>query len=658
MPRLQDSSHPWRRGDLIGLLVVFALALALRWSWPGVTDFKLDEASASRLAIAFARDGWPPLHGVTSSTGVPTPPNAIWVLALPYFIAPDPTLATAWIALLSALSVAVGYGLAHRYFGAYAALVTGVLHATSPFSVYQARKPWTPGVQPLFAVLAVAAGALGFIEGRRRWQAAHMFLLAFTIGVHFSSLPLALVTASLVLSNWRRVDWRMVALGVAGAAVVTTPLVVGVIQYPNIVMTQDSAVQGHQVRVSGDAIVLTAQSITGYNLTDWAGSADAQLDDGIWYADVVSALYAPLLALGVGGLAYSIWKRREWSAMARKSGIAALVWLFSYVLMFTVQWTPIFPQYFIALWPAPYLVIGAGTAVILARGREAHPRRRLLLAAATTMIALLVAGGQTLMLDNFFTFAAAHQTPGDFGTPLGMKMQGARAALDLLEATGAQEIIVVGEGDRPYQYEGPGAFDVMLHDAPHRFVDGAAAAVLPDHSAVVLLQPGEWPAAAWYRAASEVRARIPLRQDEGEYTLLFYDPAKRDALLAGFTPAQPPTLLGNGARVVAHRWADDGRIQIAWQAEQGPPAQEYHFTVYFFDGAQAVAQADGPSYVAAYWRPGDLIVNWFPLVPPADVGDRALELRAAMYTYPGIERVFAVDEVGNPVADSVLLKKP
>ncbi|MCZ7544092.1 MAG: hypothetical protein M5R40_11445 [Anaerolineae bacterium] len=133
-----------------------------------------------------------------------------------------------------------------------------------------------------------------------------------------------------------------------------------------------------------------------------------------------------------------------------------------------------------------------------------------------------------------------------------------------------------------------------------------------------------------------------------------YDPAKRDALLADFTPAQPPARLGNGARIAGHRWAEDGQIQVAWQVEQGPPAAEYHFTVYYFDGESAVAQTDGPSYVAAYWRPGDIIVNWFALAQQ-DADAPSLELRAAMYTYPGIERVFAVDAAGNPVADSVQL---
>ncbi|MCZ7544094.1 MAG: glycosyltransferase family 39 protein [Anaerolineae bacterium] len=362
----QATPRPWRWYDFAGLFGVFALALALRWGWPGVIDFKLDEASASRLAVVFARDGWPPLYGVTSSTGIPTPPNAIWVLAPPYFLAPDPLLATAWIALLSALSVAVGYWLARRYFGFYAALITGLLHAVSPFSVYQARKVWTPGTQPLFAVLTVATGAVGFIEGRRRWQAAHVFLLAFTIGVHFSALPLALVTAFLVLANWRRVDWRMVALGVAGAVVLTVPFVVGVARNPNIVMTQDAAIQDHQVRVSAQALEYTVQNTAGYRLREW-GFPDAVPDHPAYVEDDVAFFLALEVVFVVGAgvvLAAQSWRRRQ--AAEGVFGLTALLWLVAYIVLFTVQWAPIFPHYYIALWPAPYLVMGAGATVGLA----------------------------------------------------------------------------------------------------------------------------------------------------------------------------------------------------------------------------------------------------------------------------------------------------
>ncbi len=653
---MPPTPRPFCRRDLIGLLIILALAFGLRClAWPGIIDFKLDEASNSRLAVAWGQDGEFPLYGVTSSTGVPTPPNAAWILAPPYFIAPDPLLATAWGGLLSALSVALGYWLIHRYFGTWAALTAGLLHAASTWPVYYARKVWTPSTMPLFVLLTITAGVLGFIEGRRRWQAAHVFLLAWTVGAHFSAIPLVFVSAYLMLARWRQIDRRMVTLGVLVTAVITVPFVIGVVNNPNIVMLEGAEIQSHVVQINAKALEYSVQNAFGTGLHRWA-DLDAQPDHPTYTGQTgavlgLAVLIPALLLLGV----YSWRHRREAIGMF---GFTVLVWSFSYIMAFTLEWAPIHPHYFMALWPAPYLVIGAALALLA----EHRPTFRYphWVAAIGAAIVLVLAGGQIVSLNNFYTYAGAHFTSGDFGMPLGMKMQGAHAALDLLAETDATEIIVVGDGDRPYQYEGPGAFDVMLHNVPHRFVDGAISAVLPDHPAVILLQPHGRPADAWYIAAASIAERIPLRENEGDYTLLLYDPTQRDVLIDDFARTEAPNLLGNGARVLGHRRAGMN-IEVAWTVESVPDTvTSYHFVTYFLapieDSVQG--QADGPTHWAAYWQPGDLIINWFPLAelrdPPA-----GLELRTGMYTYPDIVRVPLVDdEEGQPIGDSVQLTGP
>jgi hypothetical protein len=654
IPDIPTAPLPWRRRDLIGLVIVFAVALGLRLAWPGVIDFKLDEASNSRLALAWAQGhGGLPLHGVTSSTGVPTPPFATWVLAVPYFFGPDPLLAAAWFALLSALSVAVGYWLAHRYFGFYAAIVTGVLHAFSPWSVYHARKVWTPGAQPLFAVLTVATGAVGFIEGKKRWQAAHVFLLVWTVGVHLSSLPLVLVSVFLLVTNRRSINWRWVGGGAAAIAVVCIPFVIGIIQNPDIVMTEDADIQGHEVKVSPAALKLTAQNTLWTGLCRWADPDEVELV----CSDPPGGAGVQLAALGILAATFAIaWKHRR--SASGKFGLVALVWLFSYTAMFTVQWSPIHPHYYIALWPAPYLVIAIALASSFGRGSE---RQTVIYIGAFLAIA---AFAFAVPLHKFFTFAGSHYTPGDFSTPLGMKMDGAHAALDLLDETDAAEIIVVGEGDRPYQHEGPGTFEVMLYNAPHRFVDSAHSVVLPDHPAAVLVQPDvDWAAVPWYEATSKEVERIALREDEGEYVLYHYTPDDRAAVLADFTPVEPPNLLDNGARIVAYRWGSE-HVDIAFEVARAPGISQntldnYHFTVYLYDPAaeKVLAQSDGPAHWAAYWQPGDLIVTRLPLPAAANGAPDTAELRAAMYLYPDITRAFVLDEGGATVSDSVLLRK-
>lgn len=658
---MPKTPFPWTRRDTFAVLAIFVLALALRWAWPGIIDFKLDEASNSRIALAWGQDGVFPLTGVTSSTGIPTPPFAAWLLAPPYFIAPDPLLATAWVGFLSALSVAAGYWLAQRYFGTYAGLIAGLLHAAAPFAVYQARKVWTPGLQPLFAVLTVTAGMLGFIEKRERWQAVHVFLLAFTVGVHFSSLPLVLVSAFLLWAGRRAISWRWLAIGAAAVLVVAAPFVAGVLGNPDVVMIADTAAKNHQIVINADALIFTLMNITGHDLYKWA-VPDASPDHPINVQDEVGPLLTLLLVIFVAQAAsLALYNRRTSGPRDLRIPAAStiLVWAFAYVTVFTVQWVPVHPHYFIALWPAPHLVIAAGLSVEIdiLRKRAMGWRMPAILGFG---LAAAIAGGQIYMQQRFFDYVGSHFTPGDFGTPLGMKMQGARAAIDLLETTDAREILVLGEGDRPYQYEGPGTFDVMLHNISHRFINDAYSVVLPDHPAVVLVQPGvDWPIVPWYAAIAQARAPVPLREDEGEYQLYSYNPTGREALLTDFEPAREPNLLENGARILGYRWDIDQHIDIAWRVEAPPPftatdtLENYHFGVYVFDPEAGIslAQTDGPAHWVPYWRPGDIVITRLPAIEHA-AGEQSLELRAAMYLYPAIMRA----QLAGGAGDSVLLK--
>ncbi|MBN1286922.1 MAG: hypothetical protein JXB47_16100, partial [Anaerolineae bacterium] len=444
--------------------------------------------------------------------------------------------------------------------------------------------------------------------------------------------------------------------------VATLPFVIGVLRNPDVVMVEGTAAQDHTVTVGGDAFNFTLMNIAGYNLHRWA-IPDAPPDHPIYAQDEVQLLLALELVVFIAqavGLALYAWRARRTPAGA--FSLAILIWAFSYTVVFTVQWAPVHPHYLIALWPAPYLVIAAGLAteiaILRARGQAWRTAAALGLA-----LVMAIAGAQVYMLHRFFTYAGAHFTPGDFGAPLGMKMQGAQAAIDLLESSGAPEIIVLGEGDRPYQYEGPGAFDVMLHNVPHRFVNAAHSAALPDHPAVILVQPRvSWPAAPWYEATSKEAARIPLRADEGEYVLYLYSPAGRDARLGDFVPAPEPNLLENGARLLGYRWtvARAGEhIDVAWRVEGPPPFTNFdtiendHIVVYFYDpgAGAAVAQTDGPAHWPPYWEPGDIVITRLPMIDSTGLDREGLELRAAMYRYPGIVRARLADGSG----DSVLL---
>ena len=104
--------------ERLALLAILLLAAYLRLNHLGWTEFKLDEANLSRLALNLVRGVEFPLTGIGSSTGIVNLPLAAWLLALPYAVSSNPVVATAFVALLNVAAVAGCYALARRWFSA------------------------------------------------------------------------------------------------------------------------------------------------------------------------------------------------------------------------------------------------------------------------------------------------------------------------------------------------------------------------------------------------------------------------------------------------------------------------------------------------------------------------------------------------------------
>src|SRR5262249_36058564 len=151
-------------------------------------------AQLYKLALDLARLRAFPLHGITSSIGVPNAPASVYLFALPLFLWHSPLAATLFVGALDTASVPVSYLVARRYWDTVAAQSSALLYAVSPWAVIYSRKIWAQDLLPLFVVGCVFAGLLGFVEGRRRWVAVHLALLALAIEIHPSALALAPLT--------------------------------------------------------------------------------------------------------------------------------------------------------------------------------------------------------------------------------------------------------------------------------------------------------------------------------------------------------------------------------------------------------------------------------------------------------------------------------
>src|SRR5262245_65618904 len=111
-----------RKLELMLLAAILGLAALLRMGWPGLTEFKQDEARIYKMALDLAEFRAWPVRGIDYSVGLPSSPITIYLYALPLFLWHSPLAATLFMGLLNTLSVLVAYWMVRRYWGARAGL--------------------------------------------------------------------------------------------------------------------------------------------------------------------------------------------------------------------------------------------------------------------------------------------------------------------------------------------------------------------------------------------------------------------------------------------------------------------------------------------------------------------------------------------------------
>jgi hypothetical protein len=119
---------------------VMLLAGALRMGWPGITEFKLDEARDYTLALNLVEFKSLPLTATDMSVGLPNSPLTIYIYALPMWLWKSPLAPMLFGALLNTAAVGLAYALVRRYWGPRAALFSALLYAAAPWAVLYSRK--------------------------------------------------------------------------------------------------------------------------------------------------------------------------------------------------------------------------------------------------------------------------------------------------------------------------------------------------------------------------------------------------------------------------------------------------------------------------------------------------------------------------------------
>ncbi|MCC6188724.1 MAG: glycosyltransferase family 39 protein [Anaerolineales bacterium] len=623
-----------RRREWVALAAILALAAGLRMLWPGVTEFKQDEAHLYALALDLAELKAFPLRGISSSVGVPNAPLSVYLFALPLFVWPSPLAATLFTGLLNTASVGLGYALARRYWGPRAALASAVLYAAAPWAVLYSRKIWAQNLLPLFVVAYAGAALLAFVEGRQRWLLVHLLLLALIIQIHLSGLALAPVTLTLLFVFRRQVSGRWLAYGLGAAALALLPLGV-------YALTRVGELRGalepalawlrRPAAISADALELARMVMLGTQVRGLAGPRAFRAFEATFpNLDVVGWAGGLLIAAGA-----VLAARRALGGGPRRpnarAGVLVLLWLALPILFFVRHSTPVYSHYFILLFPAPYLLAGLALDAPLARWR------------VLWLLPVGLAAAQAALVIALLRFIGTQATPGAFGTPLKMLLETAAAA----RALGAPEVIVAAEGSEPGVDLAPAVFDALLRDTPHRFVDARTTAVIPAAGAAVVIWPAAnraaWPLANLYQGwgGGHWDRVVALRAGEGQAWVT----AGASERPRAPTPRLASALLANGVEVLG-TGAIAGGWQLWWQAPGPLPGEAYHLFVHLIaaDG-QRLGQVDAPTYPAEDWRPGDLVVSHFAL--PA--GGAAV--RVGMYAYPSLAPVPVLDAAGDPAGE-------
>jgi hypothetical protein len=349
----------------------------------------------------------------------------------------------------------------------------------------------------------------------------------------------------------------------------------------------------------------------------------------LWLGGFLAAWGASAAARAVGSGRPRLGAEAAPAHGGREASLLLLAWLAGPVLFFARHSTPVFPHYFILLFPAPWLLAGLGLEALVRRGAG----WRLL-----WVVPVALAAAQVWLSLGLLRFVGTTATPGGFGVPLARLLQTAEAA-----RRAGGEVLVVSAGSDPAVDVAPAVFDALLRDTPRRFADGRTTVVFPAGEAAVVVWPPEgeprWPAAGLYQAwASEQAVEvIPLRHGEGAAWVVA-GPGQAPAVPV---PRPASALLANGVEVLGSG-RDGGGWQLWWLAP-GPAGDAYQVFAHLYDASgQRQAQVDQATYPGIHWRAGDLVVSRLALPEAPGV------IRAGMYASPSLEPVPVLDASGEP----------
>jgi hypothetical protein len=407
MPQPLLISASLSRRFWIECALVTLLAAVPRFLWLDHMEFKRDEAVLHARAIQI-QPGSFPLHGIDSSLGVPNPPIALYLFAVPTLFSDSPLAMAGFSALLGTLTVAGVYAFGELLITRYVGLTAALLMIPAPWAVLLSRKIWAQDLLPFFSITLLAAFVAFWQRPRPCLAVAIPLLVAIALQIHFSMvlvMPLAIVALGRALHARLFIS---AALGIALAVAVCAPFLLFLRDYGLQRYVSQVRAVGHQLPIGENFLRANR------NLADLSDSGSLQYMTTTSARDflvrpdpppVTRWLQAPLLLLGL------VIAAMGWAGSA---GRWLAAWCLLAIAAFTWGARQPHPHYLAACIPPLFLLMAVVPWCLPAIGTAS--RQRFWTAGALGVLALL-AVVNVVSLSQFFRSLGRETWPGDYGPP-------------------------------------------------------------------------------------------------------------------------------------------------------------------------------------------------------------------------------------------------
>lgn len=636
------------RRDALSLLLIVALAAAMRFGRGSVVEYFHDDAMLATLALEFAHGLRFPLTGILSSTGIPNSPVSVYLLAFPFSLSSDPAFVIHTVMLWNVIGVALLWLIARRYGGSRIALIAGLLYAVNPWAILFSRKIWAQELHTPIILFGLLLLLYGYWEthggGRRRpcvilAQAFSMPILIIGFQFHFASVPLLFLIPLVLWLGRERAFAGAVFAGIALSLIVILPYGIGLTQTlaldPARISDAFDRSVGRAAEVSPASLNAIVQLATGGGLEHWL-SPDQAEELALRYTPLrhFNLTLLPLLFIGIA----AVYNR------SRALALILLIWALLPSLLLTVEWTPVYVHYFIPSIPALALLTGYGGDWLL----RLAARRQLQMAVwlgFALQFALLAHGWIASV--NYVTDEHV-EYPG-FTTPLS-KLSPLRERLAAFD-----DVVIVAGGMSWNLHHEVARWDTLLWDAATcvRTIIPAGYAVFPARPYAAVIAPNAPSGAITDLYRSESPSFFATRAGGADYTL--YQWEKAPSWPGAAIHSIEPELFENGVRLIGYALADE-RVILEWQLPAQQIGADYQFSAQLFDEhGERLSQLDATFWHGRHWCEGDRLLTWGRLNSDA----RAKILKVALYQLAGekgsdrFTNLSLVDDRGNPKGQSI-----